>query len=318
MWRARRRAVHDECAGERWSRVRLAAGRSGALLLGGHLLPSGHNSAAPITLLKWYTDVLLDDGAVLLVYQGVVHAFGVRIARATAELFRPTRECVRDRSRNSVVDITGDHSAIGSVRFDARGLTFATERLSGTLSFTEVASPLTLLRPFLTDGRRSLDWHVEVPDAHVEGALVVDGAQRRVRGRGYRDRVTTDIAPWRLPIRALSWGRAVGGRHRASWVDASLRDGSHRIASFVDETVRHDVPGVPPEVALDDGRVLLSARVMTHAPLALGALRALGRLAYGDPREEKRAGRARVVGEAGFAIWETVLFAIAGDEGSTS
>src|SRR5512136_973931 len=49
----------------------------------------------PFTLEKWYADVLLPDGTVILVYLVQLRALGLSRALVTAELFQPGLPAVR-------------------------------------------------------------------------------------------------------------------------------------------------------------------------------------------------------------------------------
>jgi hypothetical protein len=257
---------------------------------------------------KWYVDTLLDDGAVLIIYLGILRIAGAQVSRATVEFFPLAGTPIFGRSSSGPVENDAAHVRIGDVRLDANGVRFAAGPLQGSLRFAPRSAGVELVAPMLRDGAHTLTWNIEVPDADVEGTLAVGTVSRNVRGRGYRDRVLTDIAPWRFPVRSLSWGRACAGTHAATWVDMRTLSGERTAAALVDGEIRRGVTDIPPEVVLTDARVLLATRVTAHRAFGLGLLRPVARFLYGDPHEEKRAGRAWIGDASGFALWETVQF----------
>jgi hypothetical protein len=256
----------------------------------------------PFCLEKWYVDLLLDDGGVLLVYLARMRLLGVTLARVTAEFFPPEGPVIRGDAPVPHVEGAMDRLLFGPATLDGDTLAFDTPGLSGRLRYHPLHDPVTLRTPFLEARGRSLDWVVEIPDAEVEGELRWPGGTRAVMGRGYRDRVRFDLPPWRFPIRELVWGRAVCGPHAATWVQADTLSG--RIsARWVDGVVDE---GEGPPVELGPDRVLLDAHVVDLETLRLGALRPLLRLLSGDPAETKRAASASLEGFTGRAIHETV------------
>jgi hypothetical protein len=118
-------------------------------------------------------------------------------------------------------------------------------------------------------------WHCLQPAA--QAALRVRDEQERpahdVVGLGYAERVEMNIAPWRLPIRELHWGRFVSvpdgeGRHASLvWIDWR---GEHSVRLAVHDGRLAPQPAVAEDrVALEDGTVLaLGAR----EPLREGAI----------------------------------------------
>ena len=58
----------------------------------------------PFVLEKWYLDVLMPDGAVLILYLGWMRLMWLSVARFTAELFRPGAEPVRGEGQVDVIE----------------------------------------------------------------------------------------------------------------------------------------------------------------------------------------------------------------------
>jgi hypothetical protein len=251
----------------------------------------------PVSLEKWYVDVLFDDGAVLLVYLVRLHFFGVRMARVTAELFEEGR-VIRGDAAASRIEGGPDWLRFGGASIEGDRFRFSTPGLEGDLVYRPRHDPFTLRDPFVTDGDRALTWRVEIPDADVEGTLRWPGGLRTVRARGYRDRVHFDIPPWRFPIERLVWGRAIAGEHATTWVEADTARG--RIADRWASSEQR--------LELDEPRVLIDAHVLGLPTLGLSWRRALLEPLSGDPHERKMAAPCRLGGEQGVAIHEVVTF----------
>lgn len=268
-----------------------------------------HPTRLPTSLEKWYIDALLDDGTVLLVYLGVLTLMGMRLSRVTAELFPPRGPAVRgsatvrqrasggeDILRFGPASIMGDH------------LRFATAGLTGDLVYRPRYQPCSLREPFLARRSRSLHWMVEIPDADVTGTLKWPGGSLILKGRGYRDRVWFDLAPWNFPIRELVWGRAIAGTHAAMWVHATTTQGNIA-SSWLDGQIvaTHGGSGPPSGVVLHPGRVFLDADVVALDGLRLGRpSRSLIRRLSGDPHETKWQAACTIAGDDGMAVYEVV------------
>jgi hypothetical protein len=251
---------------------------------------------------KWYADVLLDDGSVLIVYLAWMRVLGVPVARASAELHAVGRPPVIGHA--TARDVKGSDGALafGPARIEGRTLAWETDGLSGTLRYEPRHPSVTLREPFLESGARRLLWTVEVPDADVSGELRWPGGGLAILGRGYRDRVFFDIPPWRFPIRELRWGRAVAGPHACIWNTAVTADGTIT-ARWQDGRIVAAEDALP---ELTDTRVIVSTAVADIEGLRLGWLRPLLRRLTRDPREMKSASAVRLEGEPGRAVHEVV------------
>src|ERR1700721_150980 len=63
-------------------------------------------------------------------------------------------------------------------------------------------------RTLWSDGRRQVLWDPVVLNGEVSGART---------GRGYAEQLVLTVAPWRLGITRLWWGRFWGGRPSVGW-----------------------------------------------------------------------------------------------------
>lgn len=127
--------------------------------------------------------------------------------------------------------------------------------------------PITLWR----DGRDSVVWNPVVLNGHTTGA----DSDRS--SRGYAEVLTLDIAPWRLGIDTLKWGRFCGERHSLVWIEwqgrvprkLALLDGEEQALISADRT----------EIRTAHARLRIAdPREIVREPLGAGALKALGPL----------------------------------------
>ncbi len=186
---------------------------------------------------KWYFDGQTEDGAFFLVYLAPMILAGKRSAELVACLFPPGggehRVSLHLKGRD--VDLAEDRTRAafpgGELSLDTEECRFALDRgdLRLDLRYRPMDPPWVpaghgLLR---RQGERSLRWIVPVPRAALSGTVRVAGADLRLEGSslGYSDFVQTDIPPWRLPLRELLWGRALGEEILVIWDRASFTQG---------------------------------------------------------------------------------------------
>jgi len=254
---------------------------------------------------KWCVDTLLPDGTVLLVYLGRLLLAGKALVRVTAELFNTDGSRIAGSAEGGAFKPADGRLLCGQADIEGERLRFRTPGLSGELRFV-ARRPAFAPGPLLTRGARALSWTVEVPDADVTGELHWPGGGRALHGRGYRDRVTFDILPWRLPLRTLRWGRAVAGEHSVSFLHADV--GAHAPPLVAGVCDGEALSGMPQALVLGASRELLAGPIIDLQGLHLGALRPLLRLATRNPDQHKWAAAATLHGEAGRAIHELVRF----------
>ena len=255
----------------------------------------------PFTLEKWYVDTLSEDGLVLILYFGRVSICGRLLARFTADLFLPNGDVVRGHAIVDRPKDDGDAVIFGPAVMEPGRIVWQTEGLSGELHLAPRYEPVELRAPLLRAGDRSLTWHVEIPDADVTGTLRWNGRELKLSGRGYRDRVWFDIAPWRFPIRELRWGRVVAGPSAALWVQAQTSGSPVESRWLNGRLVEDDWP-----VEIVSSTSLLETSVADVEGLKLSVFRPLVRLITGDPYEIKWSARASIGGTPGVGIHERV------------
>lgn len=255
----------------------------------------------PFTLEKWYVDVLSDDGAVLILYFGRVWTFGRQVARFTADLFLPGGNAIGGHAVASPREENGQTLVFGPAVMEPDRIVWETPGLSGELRVTPRYRPVELLSPFLRAGDRSIRWNIEIPDADVQGVLRWKGGERVLSGRGYRDWVWLDIAPWRLRLQELRWGRAVAASSAAVWVEAQTPESLIQARWLNGNVINADWP-----VELQESRTLLETSVVDLEGLRLSVFRPLARALTGNPHEIKWSARARIGSLAGIGIHERV------------
>lgn len=249
---------------------------------------------------KWYFDCVSADRAVLIGYAARLKwgpiglSYGARITKTEGGPFsqRQSLSFGRvDEGRDSIswsndaLEVAGDW--IGGRRFDS------------TMLFDGA------------DG--NIEWQCLGADSDV--SLWVDG--RQMEGRGYAERLSMTIPPWRLPFRELRWGRYIGDDQRdyAVWID--VRDGFQRNWTWMNSNT-------PIEGTIDDtgvrtprGELLFEAsrpiRQENVARTLLGRFQFLSRLFPRDVRiiqEDKQLSSCALTSgdseSKGFSINEVV------------
>lgn len=257
----------------------------------------------PFTLEKWYVDVLSDDGVVLILYLGRVAVLGRPVARFTADLFLPGGVVISGHASVPRVEAGGDTLVFGPAVMEPHRIVWETRGISGELHFAPRYESVELIAPFLRVGDRRLRWTIEIPDADVSGVVRWNGSERKISGRGYRDWVWFDIAPWRFPVRELRWGRAVAGSFASAWVEAQTSGSLIQARWLNGAIVDSEWP-----VELHESTPLLETAVVDLKGLGLSVFRPGVRLLTGDPHEIKWFTRARIAGTPGFGIHERVVW----------
>ena len=153
---------------------------------------------AGFQLSKWYMDCVTSSGDASIAYAGSVHWGPVRLHYAS--LLESTGDC-----------ITARHSLRGQAEpnFDRGLLRWQPEALKMDAEW-KADSPEIHETIFASDAG-SVQWHCLMPRAQ---ARIHD----RV-GLGYAEHLTITIAPWKLPIRTLRWGRFGTRSDWIVWID---------------------------------------------------------------------------------------------------
>jgi hypothetical protein len=232
------------------------------------------SARAVFELTKWYADAVSAAGDWWIGY----------CARLACGSFKVSYSSVLDSSgdRHSLraVDLT---TASGEIRWSGLGV-------EGR--WAAIAPPLRATVFECDEG--AVEWECLVPC----GAASVG----TLEGLGYVERLRLTVAPWRLPIRTLRWGRYLSDRHSLIWIDW-LGDYQRRLV-FLDGRPIPDLPAMTFDntVTIRDGP--LGSTVLSAIP----GLDRIAPLRMFAVRERKWRSRARLMDDSGWAIHEEVIW----------
>lgn len=257
-------------------------------------------------LTKWYLDCVEPDGATTIAYVSDVFWRGLTFRYASVLRHADGRTS----TRTSLV-----RTEPPAVR--GRVLRWSSARLGTGGRWRALSQPLA--ETLLASRAGQVEWTCLQPAARV----TIDDAERGggpAAGLGYAECLVTTIAPWRLPIRELHWGRFVSLDARTSvvWIDWR---GDHAIRLAVRDGVRLGADVRADRIALEDGAVLrLDQRdVLREGTIGSTVLRTIPRLRRALPRgilgvrERKWRSRGVLAGPGarsveGWAVHELVDF----------
>lgn len=159
----------------------------------------------PFSLVKWYLDCLDEDGRAIVGYWVEAAWQQVSITWESVDLYRePLPPVHRWSLRRSTPPQAG------------AGLCWNAPALGCTATIERRQPPFTAR--LLEDADGTVDWAVEAPVGRVTVKLDGEGT---VLGQGYVERLAMTVAPWRLPITTLRWGRwgSAGCARSLVWID---------------------------------------------------------------------------------------------------
>jgi hypothetical protein len=152
---------------------------------------------------KWYLDAVADDGRVVIAYR-VDLRFAAVSLRIGSILERSAAGEVSQRSRAIRVPPL-DHSPRG-IAWDFPGLDFHARWEPSALPSFE--------RTLFESGGRSIEWSCLAQNTPA----TIGSRGQNWSGRGYVEHLTTNFAPWKLPIDCLWWGRFTGRQSSLVWI----------------------------------------------------------------------------------------------------
>ncbi len=225
-------------------------------------------------LTKWYADAVSAAGDWWIGYCA-------RLARGSFTVsYSSVLDSAGDRHSLRAVDLT---TAPGEIRWSGLGV---------EARWVASVPPLKATVYECADG--IVEWECLVPS----GAASIGPLE----GLGYVERLRLTVAPWKLPIRTLRWGRYLSDRHSLIWIDW-LGDYQRRFV-FLDGGPIPDLPAITFEdtVTIRDGA--LGSTVLSAVP----GLDRIAPLRMFQVREQKWRSRARLMGDHGWAIHEEVTW----------
>lgn len=250
-------------------------------------------------LKKHYFDGIDEAGNAVIIYGATLRFLGVNLPYAS--YLCADQHGVREQSCIRSLNINTD----------AR---IAQSRLKLSGQWLACAAPLRVR--LIDDRRYFLDWHVHQPKSAFRLKLY----QQSFSGMGYAETLETNIAPWRLPLRELRWGRFLSTTHYLVWVqwcgERPLQKLFYNGREINDFTLDdHALMVHHANIALYFEQVHL----LKDAPLADLAtrypfLRLLATRRFWQTHERKYGAQARLVDETGAsvqgqALYETVSWA---------
>lgn len=186
-------------------------------------------------LVKWYLDLVTDDGVAFILYVAGLRWGPVRLGYASVLETRPGQ---RSRAR----------WVLGRVRWpmiEGDTLVWRNERLSIRGEWHRETAPI---EHALVPGIR---WHCHVP----KGRAVIHHGGERFEGLGYVECLRVTVPPSRLPFRTLRWGRHLSDRHSYVWIEWS--GDTPRAWTWLD-----GVPAAPgASLAVRDARTIRDHRI---------------------------------------------------------
>ena len=257
-------------------------------------------------LLKWYLDLVTEEGTLLVCYAARLRWGGARIGY-TSLLHSPGTGPAHDATTIRRVRLP---------RFDDgdRTLTWASEPLDVAGRWTRAAPPIRQV--LLDTPAGGIEWSCHLPRAR--GVIQWEGTE--YVGWGYAESLLLTIPPWKVPFRTLWWGRHASESHAVVWIQ--WEGGERRRWIWLDGEAAPDAClggagvsglGGGRELRLEPGREVRNRAVLEAItdPLPDFARRLGGSLAA--MREHKRVSRSAVVESGrpldhGWAVHEVVTW----------
>jgi hypothetical protein len=169
---------------------------------------------------KWYLDAVADDGSFLFTYLAPIHIAGRRTAELVVWWFPREGEPLTRSFHLSGNDLrlAPDRQRL---RFSSGELSLVGDDCRFTFAVGDVELDLRLARldPAWTPGRdgmligrgrNHIRWVVPLPRGRATVRGRIGKTPVALDGFGYADFVQTNTVPWRVPLRTLLWGRALG------------------------------------------------------------------------------------------------------------
>jgi hypothetical protein len=150
---------------------------------------------------KWFADCVTSDGEAVVVYLATLRWGLLRLSLASVLRHRDGTTTTRTRLGRWPAPTGGDDErAIAVPRLGVRGSWRGRVRSEA--------------RELWRSPHGAVTWSCQLPQARVE--LELGG--ERIAGTGYVEHLALDVAPWRLPIDELRWGRWHGAGSSLVWI----------------------------------------------------------------------------------------------------
>ena len=157
-------------------------------------------------LSKWYADCVTAEGDAAIVYHAELRWLAITVHYSSLLIHgagSPTRVLYSLRKRPAPV-LQGDQISWQSPDWLVAGTWQDLGPSYSNLLFQSESG--------------SLEWNCIAPRA---SAVIRVGSEPTLRGWGYVEHLRLSLAPWKLPIRRLRWGRFVNETDALVWIDWS-------------------------------------------------------------------------------------------------
>ena len=188
---------------------------------------------------KWYFDAQDENGTFIFFFLASFSLFGIKSGQFIFALFpKDSKPKFKDYSFSTNQlhidnDKTSGHFGIGEFSSKPEDAFFAFHyrNLDFRIDYNQCSS---IWIPenngtLLNMNNSSLRWIVPIPRANVKVNLNLEGKNVSFNGYGYHDYVKTNIPPWKIPLKELLWGRAIGKDFTAIWNRPVFKIGSKDI-----------------------------------------------------------------------------------------
>ncbi len=153
-------------------------------------------------LVKWYLDLVTEDGTVVIGYAARCR-FGAAGFRYASLRQAPPAGPAVERSAVSGVEMP---RPVGS------SIHWRHDRLEVSGTWTPLGSPIR--QTLYESARGSIEWECHQPQARVRARV----GGRDLEGLGYVETLRLTLPPWDLPFRRLHWGRFITPAHWLGWI----------------------------------------------------------------------------------------------------
>jgi len=196
-------------------------------------------------LSKWYADCITETGDALILYSAELHWRSHAIHYTSLLTHHPGAPALNRVSlrRHASPEI---HDAV--IQWQSRPWKTQAE-------WRDLGDPIH--QTLLDTAEGSLNWHCLAPRSCAEFRLP---GTNPIRGWGYVEHLQLSVAPWRLPIQQLRWGRFVNAEDAIVWID--WRGPETR------QVVYHNGSPAAPASITDHQIDLPNSTTLTLAPIA--------------------------------------------------
>jgi hypothetical protein len=202
------------------------------------------------TLTKWYLDCVDADGRAAIAYWTALGWRGLSISWHSVALYDPG---AAPYERSSPARVPAPDRV-------GRGILWRTDPLACTLSCEPQIEPFSAHLP--DDGRGVVEWRCEASAARTRVEI---SDHPGVEGCGYAERLLLTVAPWRLPIDEMRWGRWISADACRSIVWIDWRGAEPLTAVFVDGVRQARAMVTADKVTAGDFVLVLSRPRILHA-----------------------------------------------------